>query len=144
MLTVATAAAAAAAAAIVVLLHHQHVATAFYLPGVKPHDYRRGEVYVIPMVGCCGFELVRSEPILCFCGKVLTEPILCFCGKVLMKQFFNSNTGPVVVIVALSFVLLMTRVKLKVNKMTSTKTLLPIEYYRVPFCLPVEGVNDGQ
>jgi hypothetical protein len=47
MLTVAT-----AAAAIVVLLNHQHVATAFYLPGVNPHNYRRGEVYVNPMVGC--------------------------------------------------------------------------------------------
>jgi hypothetical protein len=54
-----TAATAAAAAAIVVLLNHQHVATAFYLPGVKPHDYRRGEVYVIPMVGCWLLLLIR-------------------------------------------------------------------------------------
>jgi transmembrane 9 superfamily member 2/4 len=33
------------------------------------------------------------------------------------------------------------RVKLKVNKMTSVKTLLPIDYYRLPFCLPEEGVK---
>jgi transmembrane 9 superfamily member 2/4 len=30
-------------------------------------------------------------------------------------------------------------VKLKVNKMTSTKTLLPVDYYRLPFCQPVGG-----
>jgi len=30
-------------------------------------------------------------------------------------------------------------VKLKVNKMTSPKTLLPIDYYRLPFCLPEGG-----
>lgn len=29
--------------------------------------------------------------------------------------------------------------KLKVNKMTSSKTLLPIEYYRLPFCQPRGG-----
>ena len=32
-------------------------------------------------------------------------------------------------------------VKLKVNKMTSTKTLLPIEYYRLPYCQPVDGAK---
>jgi transmembrane 9 superfamily protein 2/4 len=31
------------------------------------------------------------------------------------------------------------RVKLKVNKMTSSKTLLPIDYYRLPFCPPPDG-----
>ena len=31
------------------------------------------------------------------------------------------------------------RVKLKVNKMTSTKTLLPVDYYRLPFCTPDGG-----
>jgi transmembrane 9 superfamily member 2/4 len=31
------------------------------------------------------------------------------------------------------------RVKLKVNKMTSTKTLLPIDYYRLPYCRPEGG-----
>jgi transmembrane 9 superfamily member 2/4 len=30
-------------------------------------------------------------------------------------------------------------VKLKVNKMTSSKTLLPIEYYHLPFCKPADG-----
>lgn len=30
-------------------------------------------------------------------------------------------------------------VKLKVNKMTSTKTLLPVDYYRLPFCAPKGG-----
>jgi len=30
-------------------------------------------------------------------------------------------------------------VKLKVNKMTSSKTLLPIEYYKLPFCKPEGG-----
>jgi transmembrane 9 superfamily protein 2/4 len=30
-------------------------------------------------------------------------------------------------------------VKLKVNKMTSSKTLLPIEYYKLPFCKPADG-----
>lgn len=30
-------------------------------------------------------------------------------------------------------------VKLKVNKLTSTKTLLPIDYYRLPFCQPEGG-----
>lgn len=30
-------------------------------------------------------------------------------------------------------------VKLKVNKMTSTKTLLPVDYYRLPFCQPEGG-----
>jgi len=30
-------------------------------------------------------------------------------------------------------------VKLKVNKMTSTKTLLPVDYYRLPFCVPNGG-----
>ncbi|KAG7366482.1 endomembrane protein 70-domain containing protein [Nitzschia inconspicua] len=30
-------------------------------------------------------------------------------------------------------------VKLKVNKMTSSKTLLPIDYYRLPFCPPANG-----
>jgi len=30
-------------------------------------------------------------------------------------------------------------VKLKVNKMTSSKTLLPIEYYKLPFCRPESG-----
>jgi transmembrane 9 superfamily protein 2/4 len=28
---------------------------------------------------------------------------------------------------------------LKVNKLTSSKTLLPIDYYRLPFCAPVDG-----
>ena len=32
-------------------------------------------------------------------------------------------------------------VKLKVNKMTSIKTMLPIEYYRLPYCTPPEGVK---
>ena len=32
-------------------------------------------------------------------------------------------------------------VKLKVNKMTSIKTMLPIEYYRLPYCVPPEGVK---
>jgi len=31
------------------------------------------------------------------------------------------------------------RVKLKVNKMTSQKTLLPVDYYRLPFCSPEGG-----
>lgn len=31
------------------------------------------------------------------------------------------------------------RVKLKVNKMTSTKTLMPLDYYFLPFCAPAEG-----
>jgi len=30
-------------------------------------------------------------------------------------------------------------VKLKVNKMTSPKTLMPIDYYRLPFCIPEGG-----
>jgi len=30
-------------------------------------------------------------------------------------------------------------VKLKVNKMTSSKTLLPVDYYRLPFCQPAGG-----
>lgn len=30
-------------------------------------------------------------------------------------------------------------VKLKVNKMTSTHTLLPVDYYRLPFCQPAGG-----
>lgn len=30
-------------------------------------------------------------------------------------------------------------VKLKVNKMTSQKTLLPVDYYRLPFCQPAGG-----
>jgi transmembrane 9 superfamily protein 2/4 len=32
-------------------------------------------------------------------------------------------------------------VKLKVNKMTSSKTLLPIDYYRLPFCQPEGGAR---
>lgn len=32
-------------------------------------------------------------------------------------------------------------VRLKVNKMTSSKTLLPIEYYKLPFCRPEAGVT---
>mmetsp|Transcript_14632 Transcript_14632/g.19102 ORF Transcript_14632/g.19102 Transcript_14632/m.19102 type:complete len:667 (-) Transcript_14632:162-2162(-) len=31
------------------------------------------------------------------------------------------------------------KVKLKVNKMTSTKTLMPLDYYFLPFCAPDEG-----
>merc|ERR1712085_170876 len=30
-------------------------------------------------------------------------------------------------------------VKLKVNKMTSVKTLLPVDYYRLPWCQPEGG-----
>jgi len=30
-------------------------------------------------------------------------------------------------------------VKLKVNSLTSMKTLLPVGYYRLPFCLPADG-----
>ena len=33
------------------------------------------------------------------------------------------------------------RVKLKVNKLTSTKTLLPLDYYRLPFCHPTGGIQ---
>ena len=33
----------------------------------------------------------------------------------------------------------MCSVKLKVNKMTSSKTLLPVDYYRLPFCQPEGG-----
>ena len=33
------------------------------------------------------------------------------------------------------------RVMLKVKKMTSTKTLLPLEYYRFPFCQPPDGIT---
>ena len=29
---------------------------------------------------------------------------------------------------------------MKVNKMTSQKTLLPVEYYKLPFCQPQEGI----
>ena len=37
------------------------------------------------------------------------------------------------------------RVKLKVNKLTSIKTLLPLEYYTLPVCRPVDGpVMDHQ
>jgi len=32
-------------------------------------------------------------------------------------------------------------VKMKVNKMTSSKTLLPIEYYKLPFCKPLGGAK---
>eukprot|EP00538_Stauroneis_constricta_P011134 CAMPEP_0119546002 /NCGR_PEP_ID=MMETSP1352-20130426/589_1 /TAXON_ID=265584 /ORGANISM="Stauroneis constricta, Strain CCMP1120" /LENGTH=668 /DNA_ID=CAMNT_0007590651 /DNA_START=114 /DNA_END=2120 /DNA_ORIENTATION=+ len=32
-------------------------------------------------------------------------------------------------------------VKLSVNKMTSSKTLLPIEFYKLPFCQPVEDIE---
>lgn len=32
-------------------------------------------------------------------------------------------------------------IPLKVNKMTSTKTLLPLDYYKFPFCLPPTGVE---
>mmetsp|Transcript_4848 Transcript_4848/g.11567 ORF Transcript_4848/g.11567 Transcript_4848/m.11567 type:complete len:676 (-) Transcript_4848:170-2197(-) len=32
-------------------------------------------------------------------------------------------------------------VKLKVNKMTSSQTLLPVEYYKLPFCQPPEGAK---
>mmetsp|Transcript_8233 Transcript_8233/g.10775 ORF Transcript_8233/g.10775 Transcript_8233/m.10775 type:complete len:673 (-) Transcript_8233:162-2180(-) len=32
-------------------------------------------------------------------------------------------------------------VLLKVNKVTSTKTLLPLEYYRLPFCPPPDGAS---
>jgi len=32
-------------------------------------------------------------------------------------------------------------VKMKVNKMTSSKTLLPIEYYKLPFCEPENGAK---
>lgn len=32
-------------------------------------------------------------------------------------------------------------VPLKVNKMTSQKTLMPVEYYRLPFCKPKDGVK---
>jgi transmembrane 9 superfamily protein 2/4 len=32
-------------------------------------------------------------------------------------------------------------VKLKVNKLTSTKTLMPIDYYRLPFCIPEGGAK---
>ena len=38
-----------------------------------------------------------------------------------------------------SFIYFSHRVKLKVNKVTSTKTLLPLEYYRLPFCKPKGG-----
>lgn len=31
--------------------------------------------------------------------------------------------------------------KLKVNKMTTTQTLMPVDYYRLPFCKPKEGVK---
>jgi transmembrane 9 superfamily protein 2/4 len=33
------------------------------------------------------------------------------------------------------------RVKLKVNKLTSTKTLLPLDYYVLPFCAPKDGAK---
>ncbi|KAL7555473.1 hypothetical protein ACA910_006134 [Epithemia clementina (nom. ined.)] len=32
-----------------------------------------------------------------------------------------------------------TQVKLKVNKMTSTKSLMPLDYYHLPFCRPLNG-----
>jgi len=32
-------------------------------------------------------------------------------------------------------------IKLKVNKMTSSKTLLPIDYYKLPFCRPSAGIK---
>lgn len=32
-------------------------------------------------------------------------------------------------------------VALKVNKITSTKTLMPVDYYRLPFCKPLDGVQ---
>lgn len=32
-----------------------------------------------------------------------------------------------------------TEIKLKVNKMTSTQTLLPLDYYKFPFCQPEGG-----
>jgi transmembrane 9 superfamily protein 2/4 len=38
-----------------------------------------------------------------------------------------------------SFIMNIYSVKLKVNKMTSSKTLLPIDYYRLPFCQPEGG-----
>jgi len=60
-------------AAVAVLLA---AADAFYLPGVAPHDFQRGE-----------------------------------------------------------------RVELKVNKLTSTRTQIPYEYYSLPFCEPVGGVE---
>jgi hypothetical protein len=44
---------AATAAAILSLLnHHQHVVTAYYLPGVNPHNYEKGEVYVDSNMVC--------------------------------------------------------------------------------------------
>jgi transmembrane 9 superfamily protein 2/4 len=32
-------------------------------------------------------------------------------------------------------------VELKVNKLTSTKNLYPMDYYRLPFCLPEAGIK---
>lgn len=34
------------------------------------------------------------------------------------------------------------RVKLKVNKLTSIQSLMPIENYRLPFCKPAEGIKN--
>jgi hypothetical protein len=45
---------AATAAVILSLLnhHHHHVVTAYYLPGVNPHNYEKGEVYVDSNMVC--------------------------------------------------------------------------------------------
>lgn len=57
--------------------------------------------------------------------------ILC-CGATIVNGFYLPGVVPQ------SFSKGMP-VKLKVNKMTSTKTLLPVDYYRLPWCQPEGG-----
>ena len=59
-----------------------------------------------------------------------------FCRREMSVSF---DSIPFHFIVLSLFLIAWRSVKLKVNKMTSSKTLLPIEYYKLPFCKPPEG-----
>eukprot|EP00978_Attheya_sp_CCMP212_P018325 scaffold49991_cov60-Attheya_sp.AAC.1 len=82
---------------------------AFIIPGAPPHSYAEGD------------EILGS-------GRYTSSlPYL------LITYYLNDSPF------AWLMRCLIDRVSLKVNRMTSTRTLLPLDYYDLPFCTPQGG-----
>jgi hypothetical protein len=83
-------------------------ALGFYLPGVAPHEYQDGD----PV----------SE------RRIFRRG----CASPPSRQQRSQSTGAV----SSPLRLVAAQIALKVNKLSSTKTSLPYEYYHLPFCKP--------
>jgi len=94
----------------------------FYLPGVAPQDYAKARTRVTAGASTC-VALPQERPCVSVGGEA---PLHCVTPNAAVLHPARTQGDAVGV---------------KVQKLSSTKTQLPYEYYSLPFCKPAEIVN---